>query len=61
MHTEPNEPVAYSIKDTCRFLSIGRTFCYRLIAEKKLHLVKLGRRSLVTAASVKLLLESTAI
>lgn len=59
MHSPANEPAAYSIQDTCRKLSIGKTFCYRLVTEGKLQRVKLGRRSLITAASIKGLLSGS--
>ncbi|HTN14059.1 MAG TPA: helix-turn-helix domain-containing protein [Sphingomonadaceae bacterium] len=48
----------HSIKDTCRLLRIGKTFVYRLIGEGKLDKVKIGRRSLVTDASIRQLIDT---
>ena len=46
------ERLAYSIEELARLTSLGRTTIYKIIFEKKeLELVKVGRRSLVTAAA----------
>lgn len=50
------EPVALSINDTAKSLSLGRTSIYALIREGKLETIKLGRRTLVKVASVRRLL-----
>ncbi len=42
----------YSIPDTCRLLSIGRTTAYLLIQSGKLEAVKIGRRTLIKRQSV---------
>jgi excisionase family DNA binding protein len=44
--------VFYSVAETCRLLSLGRTKVYELIGEERLAVVKIGRRSLVTAESI---------
>lgn len=51
------EPVAYSIAEACRMSSLGRTNLYRFINEGKLEVRKLGRRTLVPAASLRRLIE----
>lgn len=49
------EPLLLSIPEAGKALGIARSKTYDLIAAKKLRLVKLGRRSLVTVASVRAL------
>ena len=39
--------LAYSINDTARLLSMGRTSIYAMIADQRLDAFKLGRRTLV--------------
>ncbi len=51
------EPLAYSIADACRVTSIGRTRLYILIAEGRLEVRKIGRRTLIPAASLRALIE----
>jgi excisionase family DNA binding protein len=41
------EPLLYSISDTCRMLSIGRTSVYKLMDEGELVPVKLGKRLMI--------------
>lgn len=41
------------IEDAARQLSIGRTTVYKLSGDGQLQLVKIGRRSLVTAESIE--------
>jgi excisionase family DNA binding protein len=57
---EPDAPRgAYTVKTACRRLgNIGRTTVYGLIADGKLEAVKLGSRTLITAASIDALLAS---
>lgn len=54
------EPLAYSITDACRVSSIGRTRIYSLIKEGKLQVRKIGKRSLIPAASLRALIEGEA-
>ena len=54
------EPLAYSIADACRVTSIGRTRLYILIAEGRLEVCKIGRRTLIPAASLRALIEGQA-
>jgi len=46
------QPIALSINDTAKALSLGRTSIYALIREGRLETIKLGRRTLIKAASV---------
>lgn len=50
------EPIALSINDTAKALSLGRTSIYSLIREGRLETIKLGRRTLIKMASVRRLL-----
>ena len=51
------EQLAYSINETAKTLSLGRTSVYALIGEGKLEAFKLGRRTLVKAASIRRLID----
>jgi excisionase family DNA binding protein len=51
------EPLAYSINETARTLSLGRTSIYALINEGRLETVKLGRRTLIKTASIRALID----
>lgn len=50
-------PLAYSIKEASRALSLGRTSIYQLIAAGKLEAIKIGARTLIPAAALHKLLE----
>jgi len=52
------EKLAYSINDTAKALSLGRTSIYAMIADGRLQAFKLGRRRLVKAESVRRLIAS---
>jgi excisionase family DNA binding protein len=52
------EKLAYSISETARTLSLGRTSIYTMIADGRLEAFKLGRRRLVKAESVRRLIAS---
>ncbi len=47
------EPLALSINDTAKALSLGRTSIYAMIADKRLDAFKLGRRTLIRAESIR--------
>jgi excisionase family DNA binding protein len=47
-----NQKLLYSISDTCRLLSIGRTKLYELIGSGEIPVRKLGKKSLVAAADL---------
>lgn len=52
------ECITLSIARTCEVLGVGRTTVYSMIASKDLNIIKIGRRTLVTAASVKALVSA---
>lgn len=47
------ERLAYSINDTAKVLSLGRTSIYAMIADGRLDAFKLGRRTLIRAESIR--------
>lgn len=55
------ERLAYSINEAARILSLGRTSIYALIKEGRLETVKLGRRTLVKAVSIRALIGEGAL
>ena len=54
------EPLAYSVADACRVSTIGKTRLYQLIAEGKLEARKIGKRTLIPAASLRALIDGAA-
>ena len=54
------DKLAYSINDTARTLSLGRTSIYAMIADGRLEAFKLGRRTLIKAESVRRLVSGEA-
>lgn len=50
-------PHAYDILTFCKLFSIGRTLAYREIKEGRLKIVKVGRRTLITATAAQQWLE----
>lgn len=51
------EKLAYSITETARVLSLGRTSVYHMISDGRLEAFKLGRRTLIKASSIKRLVD----
>lgn len=49
--------LAYTVPEALAAIGIGRTHFYRLANEGRLDLRKVGRRTLVTAASLRRLIE----
>jgi excisionase family DNA binding protein len=47
------EPLALSINDTAKALSLGRTSIYAMIADGRLQAFKLGRRTLIKMESIR--------
>ena len=54
------ERLAYSINDTAKALSLGRTSIYAMIADGRLEAFKLGRRTLIKAESIRRLISGEA-
>ncbi len=52
------ERLTYSINETARLLSLGRTTIYAMLADGRLEAMKLGRRTLIKAESIKRLVEA---
>jgi excisionase family DNA binding protein len=50
--------IFYSINETARLLGVGRTSVYAMLSDHRLAAKKLGRRTLVTAESIRRLVES---
>ena len=51
------DKLAYSINETAKALSLGRTSVYALISDGRLETFKFGRRRLVKAESLRLFVE----
>lgn len=51
-----NEILFYSVKDTCRITSLGRTTIYSMLLDGTLKARKIGNRRLILAESVRELL-----
>ena len=47
------EPLALSIHETAKALSLGRTSIYAMIADGRLDAFKLGRRTLIRMESIR--------
>lgn len=54
------ESIAVSVKGAAKALSLGRTSIYQLIREGRLETIKIGRRTLIKADSVRSLVEDKA-
>lgn len=55
------ELLTLSIAETSKVLGIGRSTTYEFINSGKLHAIKLGRRTLVTVASIKQLVANAEV
>ncbi len=53
----PLEPLAYSVNEAVRVSSLGRTRLYQLINEGRLDVRKVGKRTLIPAASLRHLID----
>lgn len=62
MHIKATSPAkaAYSIAEFCELVSLGRSRVFEEIREKRLRVVKVGRRTLITALEVTAWLERLA-
>jgi excisionase family DNA binding protein len=56
--TDHFQPLAYSIKKASRVSSLGRTRLYQLIGEGRLEARKVGKRTLIPAASLRALIDA---
>lgn len=52
------ETIAASVNETARSLGLGRTKIYELINDGKLTTIKIGRRTLVKADSIRALIDT---
>jgi|ERR1043166_169593 excisionase family DNA binding protein len=55
----PIEPLTVTVPEAIRLTGLGRTSLYRLIGERKLRHVKVGKRTLIDFSSIKRLIEGT--
>ena len=53
--------IAYTVPEAMAAIGIGRTFLYRLAAEGKIELRKVGSRTLIPAASLQRLIEEAEV
>ena len=51
------EPLAISISEATKVLSLGRTSIYAMIGDGRLETFKLGRRTLIKTASIRRLVD----
>lgn len=54
------EPVTVTIEGAKKATGLGATKLYELIADQKLKVVKIGRRTLVTTDSIRALVDQAA-
>lgn len=54
------ERLVYSVHETARLLSLGRTSIYAMIADGRLESLKLGRRTLIRGESIRRLVNGQA-
>lgn len=53
----PLDPICVKINDAARMIGVGRTKLYDLIATNQIEVVKLGKSTLVTTASLRALVK----
>lgn len=54
------DPVTVTVAGARKALGVGNTTLYKLIAEKRLSTVKIGRRTLVKTDSIRALVDQAA-
>jgi excisionase family DNA binding protein len=54
------EPLCISVPEAMRLLGVGRTKLYELINSHRLRVVKIGRRTLISVASIRALISEAA-
>lgn len=57
---QPAEALSYSVADACRVTSLGKTLIYQMIAKGQLEVRKVGKRTLIPAASLRALIDPQA-
>jgi excisionase family DNA binding protein len=55
------DPVTITVEQTKRALSVSHTTVYRLINSGQLETLKIGRRTLITTASIRALVDPSAV
>ena len=55
-----HDPLSYTISGAMRATGLGRSKIYQLIAEDRLKRIHIGRRTLITAASLRALIAGAA-
>jgi excisionase family DNA binding protein len=56
----PFEPLAYGVNDFCRRIGVSPSTFWKLVAEEKIHVTRIGGRTLIPASEVaRLLREGT--
>jgi excisionase family DNA binding protein len=58
---KPMQPLLLTIRGAAETLSIGKTSLYRLLGAQRLTAIKIGRRTLVTVASVQALIDGSSL
>jgi|TARA_A100001518_G_C1195948_1_gene40426 excisionase family DNA binding protein len=53
----PIEPICVKVNDAARMIGVGRTKLYELIAAGEVDVVKLGKSTRVTTASLRTLIQ----
>jgi excisionase family DNA binding protein len=54
------EPICVSVAEAMRLLGVGRTKLYDLINSQQIRVVKIGRRTLISMASIRALISDAA-
>lgn len=52
----PSDPICVKINDAARMIGVGRTKLYELIATNQIEVVKLGKSTRITTASLRALI-----
>lgn len=60
MNEAKDVPLAYRVADFCRRIGISRSTFYALIKKKKIHVIRIGGRTLVSRAEAERLVSGGA-
>ena len=52
------DKLLYSVSEATQMLSVGRSVVYELIADGKIHVVKIGRRTLIARDELERFVQS---